>query len=74
MMKRYLLFAGHNYYPSGGWEDYILDFNTEDEAMQYFKDNNKTKSSFHCWGWMHIVDRDTLKITTTKTFERGCNN
>ena len=25
-MKRYLLFAGYKYYPSGGWEDFIESF------------------------------------------------
>lgn len=29
----YLLFAGFNYYPSGGWKDFQEAFETEEEAI-----------------------------------------
>jgi hypothetical protein len=46
-MKPYLLFAGDDYYPCGGWQDYKGDFNSESEAMEYL-------ANAHC-GWWHIV-------------------
>jgi hypothetical protein len=30
----YLVFAGSNYYPSGGWRDYLGTFNSENEALK----------------------------------------
>lgn len=45
-MKRYLLFKGYEYYPSGGWLDFAGTFDTIAEA----KTNAK-----NC-DWWHIVD------------------
>lgn len=47
-MKRYALFAGHNYYPCGGWDDFKGSFDTPEEALALYKTGN------HEWG--HIVD------------------
>jgi hypothetical protein len=33
-MGRYLLFAGDEYYPAGGWQDYKGRFNSFKEAAQ----------------------------------------
>lgn len=32
-MKRYLIFSYPEYYPIGGWGDFIIDFNTYDELL-----------------------------------------
>lgn len=32
-MKPYLLFSGHNYYPSGGADDFHADYDTQEEAV-----------------------------------------
>lgn len=32
-MKRYLLFKGVDYYPSGGWEDFKGDYDSVDEII-----------------------------------------
>ena len=32
-LKRYLVFAGDNYYPAGGWQDFIGDFDDLDAAL-----------------------------------------
>jgi hypothetical protein len=47
-MKRYLLFAGDNFYPEGGWNDYCGSFDTIDEAIDYLNGN--------VVDWWHIVD------------------
>lgn len=31
-MKRFLVFAGNNYYPGGGWSDFVSAHDTVDEA------------------------------------------
>lgn len=33
-MKRYLLFAWDQYYPMGGFNDFVNDFETEEEALE----------------------------------------
>lgn len=56
MHKKYYLFAGDWYYPSGGFEDFIKRFNTKDEAKQYF---HAIKSLYD---WAHIVLIDNVSI------------
>ncbi len=34
-MKQFLLFAGDFYYPSGGWEDYVGDFDSQEQAIAH---------------------------------------
>jgi len=54
-MKRYLLFYGDSYYPSGGWTDLKGSFDDEKEALIHLC--NKY------YDWWHIVDTLTMKIT-----------
>ena len=35
MIKRYLVFAFDNYYPSGGWGDFASSFDTLEEAKGF---------------------------------------
>jgi hypothetical protein len=53
-MKRYWLFAGENYYPSGGIYDFRYCFDTTEEAIDYI--NNNTRS----FDWAHVVDSQSL--------------
>lgn len=53
-MKRYLLFMGYEYSYHGGWNDFIGDYNTLEEAKLYAL-NNKTD-------WFQIVDITTNTI------------
>lgn len=50
-MKRYLLFAGNYFYPLGGWNDFVGDYDTIEEALQYAVKE-----------WWHIVDSHTKSI------------
>ena len=43
----YLLFAGDQYYPAGGWNDFIDEFPTEAEALA-------RAANTEC-NWWHIV-------------------
>jgi hypothetical protein len=46
-----MLFAGTNYYPSGGWEDFKGYFNSIEDAMKFINDD---KDLSYC-SWCHIV-------------------
>jgi len=58
-MKRYILFTGSNYYPSGGWED----FNATSDDIADLADIIKadfTEQELNTW-W-HILDTKTMDI------------
>lgn len=55
-MKRYLLFAGSLYYPSGGWDDFIASFDTVDECVA------RAKTDPYSMDWWHILDTTTWQI------------
>lgn len=62
-MKKYLLFAGHNYYPAGGVLDFIGDYDTLEEALEEANrkegwEDYKTE----VYDWWHVVDHDTMEI------------
>jgi hypothetical protein len=54
-MKRYLVFSGSEYYPSGGWMDFIDDFDDIEKArvraIEYAGEHL----------WYHIVDTTIKK-------------
>jgi hypothetical protein len=52
-MKRFLLFAGPEYYPYGGWEDFKGDFALEEEAKL---EAQRLCAIEECLYWWHIVD------------------
>ena len=60
-MKRYVLFAGDDYYPSGGAHDYRGSFDTVEEAKD-------APTPAYSWNstpadWAHIADgADGLRI------------
>lgn len=51
-MKRYLLFAGTQYYPCGGWRDLI----------ESSDDLQELKVRVDGWDWWHIVDTTTGRV------------
>jgi hypothetical protein len=53
-MKKFLLFGGYNYYPLGGWSDFLSSSDTIEEVQK--KLNNFSGD------WWHIVDTSTGKI------------
>jgi len=58
-MKRYLLFAGDNYYPCGGWEDFIEDF----DDLQKARDRGAAEEVADGLGrWWHVVDSETKSV------------
>lgn len=61
MIYRYLLFSGEDYYPLGGWSDFVRDFDTPEEAMGYRVPSSRGSD------WAHIVDTEDGDII----YERG---
>lgn len=57
-MKRYLLFTFSNYYPCGGFEDYIASFDTIDDAYNTWLNIPSIDRDTNC----QIVDYTTLEI------------
>jgi len=62
IMKKYLLFAGHYYYPIGGFDDFHGSFDTLKAAGEWFELNLDKISTSYMNHWGHIVDRDTFEI------------
>lgn len=56
--KRFLLFAGDDYYPQAAWADFQDDFDTLEEAKAEFYANPfEPRESWHDWGF--IIDLET---------------
>ena len=55
-MKRYILFASLNYYPQGGMDDFIKDFETLEEAKKHAEKYYDTSDY-----WAHIYDVELKK-------------
>jgi len=51
-LLNYHLFAGSDYYPAGGYDDYIGSFETLKIAQDYIKENCNEIS---CNPWAHVV-------------------
>jgi hypothetical protein len=67
-MKRYLVFAGDTYYPSGGWNDFQRSFDKLEEAvkaMEYYRDIGdiyEDNSGHDKKDWGHVVDTQSMTI------------
>lgn len=60
-MKRYLLFTGYNYYPSGGIEDLQAQSDNIEELKITAKQNKTVKRH----DWYQIVDSQHLGIVSS---------
>lgn len=43
----FLLFAGYNFYPCGGWDDYQGKYDSLDNALE--------AAALGKWDWWHVV-------------------
>jgi hypothetical protein len=50
-IKRYAAFSGSNYYPDGGWDDFVGTYDTLEEARMAQRPNDND--------WQHVVDLET---------------
>ena len=61
-MKRYLLFAGETYYPTGGWSDFQKDFDSLADAHAYPLKKHD---------WAEIVDIEQGHVFSYWHVEKG---
>ena len=57
-MKRYLVFAGIDYYPAGGWNDFQGSFASLNEANVACLRAEAEKGKHGDGVWFHIVDTE----------------
>jgi len=64
-MKQFLAFYGATYYPSGGMDDFVGDFDSKDDAIEAINkkiiedspyDNDETR--WH-YAWAHVYDTES---------------
>ena len=63
-MKKYLLFAGDNYYPRAGTSDYEGDFDTIEEAVAKGTSvhvNEHWKTGQRVYDWYEVVEHATMQ-------------
>ena len=60
-MERFLLFAGDEYYPAGGWDDFRGSFKTVEEAEKKADKPTDREWANNSYDWWHIVDSTTGK-------------
>lgn len=58
-LKRFLAFAGEEYYPEGGWRDFKGDFNDFESAKSLLLEEKND--------WAQIFDTEAQKIVWTET-------
>lgn len=63
-MKKYLVFAGVTYYPSGGFDDYV----GSSDSLQGAKDMGEDDM----WSnWWHVVETESMKVVfDSRTFNK----
>ena len=64
---RYLLFAGEDYYPAGGFDDFVGSYDTMEQAKETSLDNKN---------WAHIVSISvdgTIVQQATKEYGEAWN-
>ena len=59
-MKRYLLFAGEQYYPHGGWCDFKDSFDSLEEAFAYGL--YKHPDGERRYDWCDVVDTENWTV------------
>lgn len=71
-IKRYALFAGHHYYPDGGWGDFCGLFDSMDEAKA-FTDSGGAAREYSQPDWAQIVDLVSANLVLCGEYDRRGN-
>jgi hypothetical protein len=56
-IKRFVVFAGMNEHPRGGWSDFQASYDTGEEAHGFIH-----SIGFMKWQWCQIVDLETGRV------------
>lgn len=62
-MKRFLVFAGDDYYPTGGWDDFVGDCDTLAEATALVEKRHRD--------WAHCADLEGGPVRYYR-HDKGC--
>ena len=63
-MKQYLAFYGAIYYPSEGMDDFIGDFDTKEESIEFIRVTNmKEDDGDFEYNWANVYDtKDRIEV------------
>ncbi len=64
-MKRFLLFGGYQYYPSGGMRDLRGDFDTLEEAEKAAT-RGESMIAESGYDWWHVLDTETMEVVSDR--------
>jgi hypothetical protein len=67
-MKRYLLFAGEEYYPNGGMNDFVNDFDKESDAVAL--GNRLLKEKPDWFSWIQVYDCKKRRLVLSNSAPR----
>lgn len=67
-MKRYLLFAGDEYYPAPGWHDFKNSYESVEQGKAA-GENFISENAVYQFDWFHIVDASTGSIVYEHHYE-----
>jgi hypothetical protein len=73
-MQPYMLFAGNDYYPSGGAKDFQCFFDSVDDAITYFEQRNQRIMGdiYNIYlpirDWYQVVQSNDMSIVTESNF------
>lgn len=72
-MKRYMLFAASNYYPEGGWDDFVAAFDSVEEARTHLQDKiDLSNDGYYHPDFWHIVDgEEEVKVLFGRVNDDG---
>ena len=59
-MRRFIVFAGDEYYPSGGWLDFESSHDTLEAALLVANALRRGRAD-----WSHVVDSESGEVTET---------
>ena len=65
--RRYCVFAGADYYPSGGWHDFRASRDTLEEAVQAAE--ALMEDEFLQCSWYHVFDMDQRRVVAKSQYQ-----
>ena len=65
--RRYCVFAGAHYYPSGGWHDFRASRDTLGEAVQAAEE--LMEDEFLQYSWWQVFDMDQRRIVAQSQYQ-----
>ncbi|HUV85208.1 MAG TPA: hypothetical protein VMV86_05815 [Methanosarcinales archaeon] len=69
MLKRYLLFAYDDYYPSGGMNDFVSSFDSLDEIEDFIK----TRMSIKDWSYAEVGHQLSDQVNNITIYDQENN-